>query len=73
MQSQSDAGVVGVIVVVVVGFVFYLIPTGIAVLRNHPNGVPIFVVNLLLGWICIGWIVALVWSLTAMDESKHYR
>lgn len=41
-----------------------MLPAIIAGLRRHHNVVAIFVLNLLLGWTIIGWIVALVWSLT---------
>ena len=40
----------------------YLLPFSIALWRNHPAITKIFLVNLLLGWTVIGWIVALVWS-----------
>lgn len=37
----------------------YMMPTGIAAARHHnPGGVAI--VNVLLGWTMIGWIIALV-------------
>ncbi len=41
---------------------FYLIPTIIAVKRKHIQKVPIILINILLGWSFIGWIVALVWA-----------
>ena len=44
--------------------VIYFVPTIVAVARRHHNMVPIILVNLLLGWSCIGWIAALVWSFT---------
>lgn len=47
----------------------YLIPTIIAIKREHRNKVPIFVVNLLLGWIGIPWAIALAWSL--MDDTRR--
>ena len=40
----------------------YFVPTIIAVVRKQPNSLAIFIVNLLLGWTVIGWVVALVWS-----------
>lgn len=40
----------------------YLLPTSIAGWRHHPNGAPIFLLNLFLGWTVIGWIVALMWA-----------
>jgi Superinfection immunity protein len=41
----------------------YFIPTIIAVVRRLPNLVAVVLVNVLLGWSFIGWIVALVMSL----------
>lgn len=78
LQSDADpaaaiASVIVFLVLALVGFVIYFIPSIIAMLRGHPNAAGIMVVNLLLGWICIGWIVALVWSVTAIDESRSYR
>lgn len=65
--------VVVVILVIVIGLVIYLVPSLIAGYRHHPNTVAILAVNLLLGWLCVGWIVAFVWSVTAIDESRTYR
>jgi hypothetical protein len=78
IQASPDAGaqIVGLVMFIlmcVVGLVVYFIPTGIAMMRSHPNVVAIMVINFLLGWVCIGWIVALIWSLTAIDQSKTYR
>lgn len=42
----------------------YMIPAIIAGARHHHNGRAIMVLNLLLGWTFIGWVIALVWSLT---------
>jgi hypothetical protein len=74
--SNDPAAAVSVVIVLimcVIGLAIYFLPTGIAMLRSHPNVVPIFLVNFLLGWICIGWIIALVWSVTAIDKDKSYR
>lgn len=54
-----------VLVPFVCGLGFYLAPTLIASRRGHPNSGPIVVVNVLLGWTLIGWVVALAWSLSA--------
>ncbi|WP_158748394.1 superinfection immunity protein [Acidobacterium sp. S8] len=43
----------------------YCLPTIIAVYRNHHSRVPIILVNILLGWTAIGWIIALIWSFTS--------
>lgn len=47
----------------------YFLPTIIASLRGHHNDVAIFVLNLLLGWTLLGWVIALVWSLTAKTKT----
>jgi hypothetical protein len=47
-----------------VGLILYFLPTLIAASRNHPSVLGIFVVNFLLGWSVIGWVVALVWALS---------
>jgi hypothetical protein len=44
----------------------YFLPTIIAFARNHHNAWAIFALNFLLAWTVIGWIAALVWSLTAV-------
>ena len=48
----------------------YFFPTMICVLRRHNNKIPIFIVNILLGWTFIGWVVALVWSFTSNTENQ---
>ena len=44
------------------GFVLYFLPSIIAAGRSKRDLASIFVLNLLLGWTAIGWVVALVWS-----------
>ena len=51
---------------------FYLLPTGIAIGRRRTNTGSIFVLNLLLGWTLVGWVVALVWSV-AQDAGKPVK
>ena len=47
----------------------YFIPTIVAYSRGHRNASAITVLNLLLGWTLIGWVAALVWSLTSGCEA----
>ncbi|MBN1325876.1 superinfection immunity protein [Candidatus Falkowbacteria bacterium] len=42
----------------------YFIPTFQAINSHKKNKGAIFALNLLLGWTIIGYIVALIWSLT---------
>ncbi len=52
------------IVAVITGVLVYFIPSFVAIARQHPSTTAIFALNLFLGWSFIGWVVALVWSLT---------
>ena len=44
----------------------YMLPSVIAALRDHPSAGGIFVINLFLGWIGLGWVIALAWSLSSV-------
>lgn len=58
--TVSDASMVAMIA----GWILvYWLPTVIAMVRGTATGVWVGVINLLLGWTGIGWIVALVLSL----------
>ena len=57
-------GLAGLFIVLIV-VVSYFLPTLIAVLREHHNRLPIFLLNLFLGWTFIGWVASLVWSFTS--------
>lgn len=49
-----------------VAIALYFLPGIIAANRGHPNGGSIFLLNLLLGWTFLGWVVALVWSVSSI-------
>ena len=44
---------------------FYFFPTILAVSRSHLNTAAIFMLNFLLGWTCLGWIIAVIWACTS--------
>lgn len=46
----------------------YFLPT-IAGIRKR-NASAIFILNLLLGWSIIGWVIALVWAMT--KDTEHH-
>lgn len=52
------------IIAIVMGLVFYFVPTIVAFSNGHKNKVAIFALNFFLGWTLIGWVGSLVWSLT---------
>ena len=43
-------------------FVMYFLPSIIALVKSKRDTLAIFLLNLLLGWSVIGWVVALVWA-----------
>jgi hypothetical protein len=55
---------------VIFGFILYFIPAIIAFFRAHPNRGPIMIIDLLLGWTIIGWVVSLAWSLMHIKDNK---
>lgn len=61
MQSEVIPG----LVILAVGAGLYFLPAVIAAARGHHQAGAIFVLDLLLGWTLLGWIVAIVWSFTA--------
>jgi len=61
MEAQALA-------VLVVTLIAYFFPAVIAKSRKHRNRGAITALNLLLGWTGLGWIAALIWSLTANTE-----
>jgi len=58
MTGGMEAGVLALLLM--------FLPTLIALIRGHDNTFAIFLTNLLLGWTVIGWIIALIWSFTAI-------
>lgn len=45
------------------GFVLYFLPAIIGFARSKRDAVSILVLNVLLGWTAIGWVIALIWAL----------
>jgi hypothetical protein len=48
----------------------YFVPTVIAAFRGHRNTIAITILNLLTGWTLIGWVIALIWSVLAAQETS---
>lgn len=65
---MSDAGTLGggLLLILIIG---YFLPTLIAMLRLRTNMMAIFALNAFLGWSVIGWVLALVWSLSSSETA----
>ena len=48
----------------------YFIPTIIAKACNKKNSDGVFIVNFTLGWTIIGWIIALMWAISAPQNKN---
>ena len=71
LQQIGEIGAGAAIAILVIGFLAYFLPAVIAFLRGHHQRMAILVLNLLLGWTALGWIVALVWSFTAKRQAAE--
>ena len=52
----------------ILGLAVYFLPIIIAAVRHTKSIVGIILLNVLAGWTFIGWIIALVWSLTGTKQ-----
>lgn len=52
----------GILILILIAIALYFLPTIVAANRGHNNHLSIFILNLLLGWTFVGWVVALVWA-----------
>ena len=52
------------LIALAIGGLLYFIPAIVAESRKHRNSSAILILNLLLGWTFLGWVIALVWSFT---------
>ena len=53
----------------IVSFVGYFVPSIIAIWRDHHQKAGIILLNLLVGWTGVFWVLALVWSVTGGKHS----
>ena len=54
----------GIILSFLLAIFIYLLPSFIAHRREHRNTAAIIILNVLTGWIFVGWVLSLVWSCT---------
>jgi hypothetical protein len=62
--SDAGGGPVKLLLVLMILIPIYFLPSFAAKSRRHSKQKAIFLLNLLLGWSLLGWVVALVWAYT---------
>jgi Superinfection immunity protein/Resolvase, N terminal domain len=65
MGDPETVRAVFILILLFVALLVYLFPTLIAFIRRHPSRWGIAVVNVAFGWVFMGWILALVWAVSA--------
>lgn len=69
-SGNNGIAAVAAVVFVPSALALYFLPSIEASINQNPNWMSIFLVNLLLGWTLLGWVVALAWAhkkTTAVD------
>ena len=61
---------VPILIALIVALPLYFLPTIIVLARGRNDGCGIFLVNLFFGATVIGWIIALIWSLTGEGKRR---
>lgn len=59
-----------IILVLLFALAVYLIPTIIAFARGHASKWSIGVLNIVLGWSLVFWVVALIWALSNKGQNQ---
>lgn len=50
------------VIVLIMMIAAYFAPTIVAISSDHKNTASISIVNVLLGWTLLGWVIALAWA-----------
>lgn len=53
---------------VLIAAAVYLLPTVVALARGHRNRASIMVVNIMLGWTLLGWVISMTWAVAAAPQ-----
>lgn len=55
-------------------FFIYMLPAFIAAFRGKANGgIGIFLLNAVLGWTVVGWVVCFIWAFTGKTKADLRR
>lgn len=67
---NSSGLIVFVVIGLLVGVPLYFLPAIVAAARKVSNLGSVFVINLLLGWTFIGWVVALAMAMKSTEPQR---
>lgn len=70
---SDEKGVLGALLLFFICAFVYFIPSIHGKNRRHPNLQSIVLLNIFLGWTLVGWVVALVWSASAIAPPEPIR
>lgn len=71
IEVGEERGSGEVLVMGLIFFAAYFVPTFVAAHRDHHQQTSIMLLNVLLGWTGIGWIAALIWSVSAVKRDPQ--
>lgn len=57
----------------IMAVIIYVLPSYLAFKRKHINKVAILIINILLGWTLIGYVLVLVWAIFGEGQGKFTR
>lgn len=57
------------LLLLIISIGLYFLPSIVAKQRNHHNATSIILLNIFLGWTLLGWVIALVWSASALRKN----
>ena len=60
----------GALIILLVLLALYFLPCWVAFARDIEDVNGIIIVNLLLGWTLVGWVVALVWAVSGKSKAE---
>jgi hypothetical protein len=52
-------------------FTLHFLPSFFAFARQHPFRVPILLLNILLGWTVIGWVLLFLWAISEPPPKRR--
>lgn len=73
MLIRESITIIATILGSVLAIVIYIIPSYIAYNRKHNNKVAILIINILLGWTLVGYILSLIWALYGEGSKNLVR